>query len=76
MIVEVVNIIDEKTAKVVSKSYKKHPKYDKYITRHKNYLVAQNPDINLSIGDKVNIKNVKPVSKCKTWAIVDKITNN
>ena len=35
---KIISIIDSKTIKVSSTTYKKHEKYGKYITTSKNYL--------------------------------------
>ncbi len=68
MKVKVLNIIDEKTFKGVSTAYKKHPKYGKYITIHKKFLIdSQGQKVN--VGDEVEIVNSRPISKRKTWAL-------
>ena len=68
MKVTVAKIIDEKTLKVVSTSYKKHKLYGKYITTHKNYLVDYNGQ-KVNIGDEVEIVSTRPISKRKKWAL-------
>lgn len=68
MKVTVAKIIDEKTLKVVSTSYKKHKLYGKYITTHKNYLVDYNGQ-KVSIGEEVEIVSTRPISKRKRWAL-------
>lgn len=68
MKVKVLNIIDEKTFKGVTAIKKKHPRYGKYITVHKNYLVdSQGQKIN--IGDEVEITSSRPISKRKKWIL-------
>jgi len=49
----------------------KHPMYGKYIRRSKKYHVhdAQNE---LNIGDVVQIKECRPISKTKSWTL-DKV---
>ncbi len=60
----------EKTV-VVSISMKKlHPLYKKYITRTKRYKV-HDPENTAHEGDKVRIRECRPVSKEKTWALID-----
>jgi small subunit ribosomal protein S17 len=66
---KVVNIIDKNTIKVVVTSYKKHPRYGKYITIYKNYLV-DSLGKNISIGEEVQMKNSKPISKLKKWVLI------
>jgi len=68
MKVTVLNIIDEKTFKALSTAYKKHPRYGKYITIHKKYLVdSQGKKVN--VGDEVEIVGSRPLSKTKRWAL-------
>jgi small subunit ribosomal protein S17 len=68
MKVTILNIIDEKTFKALSTTYKKHPRYGKYITVHKKYLVdAQGKKVN--VGDEVEIVSSRPISKTKRWAL-------
>ncbi len=68
MKVTVLNIIDEKTFKALSTAYKKHPRYGKYITVHKKYLVdSQGKTVN--VGDEVEIVGSRPLSKTKRWAL-------
>jgi small subunit ribosomal protein S17 len=72
MRVKVLNIIDEKTFKAISTTYKKHPRYGKYVTVHKKYMVDSQGK-KLNIGDEVEIVVSRPISKTKRWAI--KLTN-
>ncbi len=68
MKVKILNIIDGKTFKAISSSYKKHPRYGKYVTVHKKYLVdSQGQKVN--IGDEVEIVGSRPLSKTKRWAL-------
>ena len=68
MRVKILNIIDEKTFKAVSTSYKKHPQYGKFVTRHKNYLVdSQGKEV--KVGEDVEIISSKPISKTKRWTL-------
>lgn len=68
MKVKVLNIIDEKTLKAVSTVSKKHPKYGKYITVHKKYLV-DTAGKKVNVGDEVEIVSTRPISKLKRWAL-------
>ncbi len=47
----------------------KHPKYHKFIKRVKKYHV-HSVDTDVSVGDKVSIKECKPISKTKRFEIV------
>jgi small subunit ribosomal protein S17 len=68
MKVTVLNIIDEKTFKALSTTYKKHPRYGKYITSHKKYLVDSQGK-SVTVGDEVEIVGSRPISKTKRWAL-------
>ncbi len=48
----------------------KHPMYKKYIKRSKKYH-AHDETNKLSVGDKVLIEETKPISKLKTWKVLD-----
>lgn len=65
---KVINIIDKKTVKVVSTTYKKHERYGKYITVSKKYLVDTN-NVDVELGQEVEIINSRPISKRKKWKI-------
>ncbi len=68
MKVTVLNIIDNKTFKAVSTSYKKHAQYGKYITTHKKYLVDSGGN-KVEVGQEVEIQASRPISKRKRWAL-------
>ena len=46
-----------------------HKKYKKVITKTKRYAV-QDSTFNSAIGDQVRIRETKPMSKTKNWALV------
>ena len=50
--------------------YVKHPKYQKFMKKSKKYSV-HNPGNTKQIDDKVQITEVKPISKTKRFTIVD-----
>jgi ribosomal protein S17 len=68
MKIKVVNIIDSKTFKGISVTYKKHDRYHKYITSSKGYLVDYS-GLDVKIGDEFEIVQSRPVSKLKKWTI-------
>jgi small subunit ribosomal protein S17 len=68
MKVKVLNIIDDKTFKGIATSYKKHPKYEKYVTTYKKYLVHYEGK-KVNIGEEVLISETKPISKRKRWIL-------
>jgi small subunit ribosomal protein S17 len=65
---KIVSIIDSKTIKVSSTTYKKHEKYGKYITISKNYLVDTDGK-SVEIGQEIEISSSRPISKRKKWKI-------
>ncbi len=67
MKVKVLKIIDSRTLKALSTSYTKHPRYGKYITKHKKYLVDNYFFGPVEIGQELNIVETKPLSKRKRW---------
>lgn len=62
----------DKTAIVLVERYIKHPKYKKFIERRKKYK-AHNENNEYKIGDKVIIKETKPMSKDKHFVILQKV---
>ena len=57
------------TATVQVERYVKHPKYKKYMMRSKKFLV-HDPGNTAEIGQKVTIRETKPISKRKRFIIV------
>ena len=49
----------------------KHPFYGKVISRSKKYH-AHDEKNKFKIGDKVKISECKPISKKKTWEVIEK----
>jgi small subunit ribosomal protein S17 len=58
------------TASVRVDRYVKHPKYKKYFTRSKKYLV-HDPGNTAQVGDQVTIVATRPISKTKRFKIAD-----
>lgn len=56
------------TATVLVERYVKHPKYKKYLRRAKKYLV-HDPGNTAQVGDKVTIRETRPISKRKHFVI-------
>lgn len=48
----------------------KHPLYGKYI-RRSSKVHAHDPDNSCQIGDKVVVKECRPISKNKSWVLVE-----
>lgn len=61
------------TAKVAVARYVKHPKYKKFIKQVKKYLV-HDPENTASVGDKVVIRETRPISKRKNFVIENNAT--
>ncbi len=62
----------EKTVVVSVDSYKKHPKYKKYISVSKKYKVHDEKN-EYKVGDKVMIEECRPISKDKHFSVVEKL---
>ncbi|MBI5456774.1 30S ribosomal protein S17 [Candidatus Kaiserbacteria bacterium] len=60
------------TVTVRVERYVKHPKYKKYISRSKKYLV-HNPGNTMQVGDKVSIRETRPISKHKSFVIAERL---
>lgn len=57
------------TITVAVERYVKHPKYKKYLRRTKKFLVHDAGNT-AKVGDVVEIKEVRPMSKRKSFALV------
>lgn len=60
----------QKTATVIVERSWRHPLYKKVVRRTKKYLAHDN--LGVKVGEKVLIKETKPISKRKRWVIVEK----
>jgi small subunit ribosomal protein S17 len=58
----------DKTAVVRVDQYKKHPKYQKYVSSKKSYKIHDEEN-SLDIGDKVEIVETNPISKDKRFKL-------
>lgn len=63
----------EKTATVLVGRFVQHPKYLKYISKEKQYLV-HDPEGQVAVGDEVVIEETRPISKKKKFRVVEKLT--
>lgn len=57
------------TATVSVERYVKHPKYQKFMRLSKKFLV-HDPGNTAAVGEKVTIKETRPISKRKRFVIV------
>jgi small subunit ribosomal protein S17 len=68
-------VVSDKTEKTVTVKVErkvKHPLYGKIIRRTKNYN-AHDENNEYRPGDVVRIEETKPISKTKTWAVIDRV---
>ena len=65
----VISTAQNKTATVRVERRIKHPVYTKVIRRSKKYA-AHDENNDCEVGDIVNIRECKPISKRKTWEIL------
>ena len=61
---------NKKTVVVEVERTFKHPIYKKYIKRSKKYHAHDETDA-FRVGDKVMIEETRPISKLKTWKVVN-----
>jgi len=65
----VVSDKSDKTVTVLVERRVMHPVYKKFITRSKKYA-AHDEANRFKIGDKVRIRECRPISKSKCWEVV------
>ncbi len=63
------------TATVSVERFVMHPKYKKYLRKTKKYLV-HDPENATAVGDKVVIRETRPISKRKHFVIVSRVSSN
>jgi small subunit ribosomal protein S17 len=61
----------DKTVTVLVDRRVMHPLYKKFIRRSKNYAAHDEQNL-CAIGDVVRIEECKPISKRKTWLVVER----
>lgn len=69
MVGEVSKVVDSTTATVVVEKVKSHPLYKKVLRIQKKYIVHIEGQNGLSVGQKVEIEESKPISKLKKWVV-------
>ncbi|MFC1643952.1 30S ribosomal protein S17 [Candidatus Omnitrophota bacterium] len=60
----------DKTVTVEWKTRKRHPLYKKFVTRHAK-IKAHDGKNESSVGDLVKIAETRPISKTKSWVVVE-----
>ena len=64
----------DKTAVVLFERKVKHPKYGKYVKKSTKYKIHDEKN-ECKTGDLVTIAEVRPISKDKSWKLVDILGN-
>ena len=67
--VVVSNKMEKSIAVAINRKFK-HPIYGKFITKTKKYI-AHDEENTCNIGDTVKIMETRPLSKRKTWRLVE-----
>ena len=62
----------DKTVTVLVERRIKHPLYGKIIRRSKKYH-AHDESNEYHVGDKVRIEETRPISKTKSWKVLDRV---
>jgi small subunit ribosomal protein S17 len=65
---EVVSDKMDKTVVVAIENRSPHPKYGKIVVKTKKYK-AHDPENRCKIGDRVRIRETRPLSKTKRWMV-------
>ena len=69
--VKVVSIAGDKTVVGLHTFLVKHPIYEKYVKKQKKYMI-QDENNTAKIGDEIYIQETRPLSKRKSWIIINK----
>ncbi len=70
LIGKIISLKMSKTAAVLVEGHKTHPLYHKKYRADKKYHADTNK-LELKDGDKVKIEECRPISKTKTWKVVE-----
>jgi small subunit ribosomal protein S17 len=70
---KVTSIGMQKTVTVVVEHEFRHPLYKKAVKRHQKFAV-HNEIVGIAVGDKVQIKETKPISRRKHYIVTSKLT--
>ncbi len=70
---EVVKKSSAQTIRVKIEKKQAHPLYGKVVRSHKHYLVHCTDMDNIAVGDIVVIGEMKPMSKSKSWEVINKV---
>jgi len=64
----------EKTIKVTMEKKERHPEFGGKLVRKKSSYQVHDPDNTCKEGDVVRIKQCRPISKTKTWTLVEVVS--
>ena len=70
---QIVSDKTDKTVVVLVERKVKHPLYGKIIRRSKKYH-AHDEDNDFKVGETVRIEETRPLSKLKTWKVIERVT--
>lgn len=60
----------QKTVIVLVERTMKHPRFEKVVSRAKRYY-AHSEDPNIQVGQRVRIRETRPLSKLKRWIVIE-----
>ncbi len=63
----------DKTVVVAVENRAPHPKYGKIVVQTRRYK-AHDPENSCKVGDRVRIRETRPLSRTKRWAVADILT--
>jgi small subunit ribosomal protein S17 len=69
--VKVVSIAGDKTVVGLHTFLKQHPIYKKYVKKQKKYMIHDENN-STRVGDDIYIAETRPLSKRKSWVVVNK----
>lgn len=65
----------DKTVVVAVENRSPHPKYGKIVVKTKKYK-AHDPENQCKPGDRVRIRETRPLSRTKRWAVAEILTSH
>lgn len=68
--VKVVSKAGDKTVVGLHSFLKKHPIYEKYVKKQKKYMIHDESN-EVKVGDIIYVMESKPISKRKSWVVVN-----
>lgn len=68
--VKVIGKAGDKTVVGLHTFLKKHPIYEKYVKKQKKYMIHDENNMT-KVGDEIKIMESKPLSKKKSWVVVN-----